>query len=114
MDRSHHGYAARIGEFVGTIHDELREQSVGNHALPGPVKILDKSGQVFRAGVHRGDHGERVAGRLHQGSVEVRGRNTTRDQHAIMVTATALLPLTLTGLTHPGFLLDTNARDLPD
>ena len=93
----------RVGEFPGALRDEPGNQDVGSQALATPVggKLLSQPGQVLRAGMDRGEHGERVADRLDGGSVKVRSRDPgCRRMRAILVAAASLLPLAAAGLAH--------------
>ena len=94
--------AARVGEFPGVFRDQPGNQGVGNQALATPVsgKLLSQPGQVLRAGMDRGDHGERVADRLDGGSVQVRNRDLGSRTRAIPVAAASLLPLAAAGPAH--------------
>ncbi len=80
LEYGRHCYAARVGEFPGAFGDEPGNQGVGNQALATLVsgELLSQAGQVLRAGMDRGDHGERVADRLDGGSVKVRSRDLGR------------------------------------
>ncbi len=98
-----HCYAAGAGEFPGGFGDEPGNQGVGNQALAAPVsgKLLSQPGQVLRAGMDRGDHGERVADHLDGGSVKVRSRDLGRRRmRAIPVATASLPPLAAAGLAH--------------